>query len=99
MPEGFYDPLSKQVKTMSILQKSIRVNGEEIIDTSFIYFRVTVIQLTNAAVTVENVFKHELAPIPISIFNETSKVKGRHEKDSRIQGVNWHNEQTGTYNY
>ena len=75
LPEGFYDPFSKQVKTMSILQKSICVNDEEIIDTFLIYSRVIVLQLTNAAMTVENIFKHELAPIPTSIFNNDSDLR------------------------
>lgn len=68
--EGVYDPLSKQGKTKSILQKSVRVNDEEIIDTSLICSIVIAMQLTNAAMTAENVFKHELAPIATSIFND-----------------------------
>ena len=75
MPEGFYDPLSKQVKAMSILQKSVRVNDGEIIGTSLIYSRVIALQLTNVAMTVENVFKHELAPIPTSIFNDDGDLR------------------------
>ena len=68
---------------MFILQKRV----QEIIDTSLIYSRVIAMQLTNVSVTVENIFKHELALISISIFNdnndfETCKVKGRPEKDS-----------------
>ena len=33
------------------------------------------LQLTNAAMTVENIFKHELAPIPTSIFNNDSDLR------------------------
>ena len=60
---------------MSILQKSIQANDEEIIDTSLIYSRVIALQLTNAAMIVENVFKHELPPIPTSIFNDDSDLR------------------------
>ena len=55
---------------MSFLQKSVRVNDEEIIDTSLIYSRVFAMQLI-----VENVFKHELAPIPTSIFNNDGDLR------------------------
>lgn len=80
LPEGFYNPFSKQVKTMSILEKSICVNDEEIIDTFLTYSRVIVLQLTNAAMTVENIFKHEFAPIPTSIFNDDSDLRSAKSK-------------------
>ena len=96
--EGFYNPLSKQVKTMPILQKSAPVIDEEITDTSLIYSRVVAMELTNAAMAVKNVLMYELACLPNSIFNDEgdlrlSKVKGRPEKDSKIRGVKSHNEQ------
>ena len=72
LPEEFYDPLSK---FLNILQKSVQVNDEEIIDTSLIYSRVIALQLTNAAMTVEKVFKHELTPIPTSIFNDDGDLR------------------------
>ena len=72
-PEGFYAPLIKQDKTfsrMSILQKRVRINNDEIMDTSVIYSRVIAMSLTNPAMTLENVFKDELAPITTSTFND-----------------------------
>ena len=42
-PEMFSDPLSKQVKTISILQKSVLVNDVEIIGTTLVYSRCNVI--------------------------------------------------------
>ena len=41
---------------MYILQKSVRVNDEEIIDTSPNFSKVIAMQLTNMAMTVENLF-------------------------------------------
>ena len=55
---------------MFVLQQSVRVNIDEIIDTSLVYLRVIAMQLTNPGMIVEKVFKHELAPIPTSIFND-----------------------------
>ena len=43
---------------MPILQKSVWVNDEEIIETSFIYSRVIAMQWANEASAVENLFKH-----------------------------------------
>ena len=57
---------------LSILQKSVRVNDKEIIGTSFIYSIVIAMQLQNVAVTVENIFEHELALKPTYIFNDDS---------------------------
>ena len=57
---------------MSIIQASVRVNDE---DTSLIYSRVISVQLTNPAMTVENVFKHKLAPRSTSIFNDGSDLR------------------------
>ena len=74
-PKGFTTHLVSRLKVMSILQKSVRVNDEEIIDTSLIDSRVIAIQLTNTAMTVENVFKHKLAPVPTSIFNDDGDLR------------------------
>ena len=60
---------------MSILQKSVWVNDEEIIETSFIYSRVTAMQWANEASAVENLFKHELASILNSVFNDDSDLR------------------------
>ena len=40
LPDGFYKPVAAVVLTMKKLKKSIKVNKVEVIDTSFIYFRV-----------------------------------------------------------
>lgn len=90
---------------MFILQKSVQVHDKEIIDTSLIYYRVVAMQLTNVSVTVENIFKHELALISISIFNDNNDLRLAKSKAdlkrtlARIHGINSHNEQTRTYNY
>lgn len=60
---------------MSILQKSVWVNDEEIIETSFIYSRVIAMQWANEASAVENLFKHELTSILNSVFNDDSDLR------------------------
>ena len=71
LPNGFYAILNKEVKTVTVLKKSVKVNDVEIIDASLIYSRVIALQLTNNALEIENVFKFELAPIPTSMFEDT----------------------------
>ena len=90
---------------MFILQKSVQVHDKEIIDTSLIYYRVVAMQLTNVSVTVENIFKHELALILISIFNDANDLRLAKSKAdlkmtlARIHDIDSHNEPTRTYNY
>lgn len=60
---------------MSILQKSVWINDKEIIENYFIYSRVIAMQLANEALTVENLFKHELASILNSVFNDDSDLR------------------------
>ena len=67
LPDGFYRQLSKKVRTMATVKKSVPVNDAEIIDTSLIYSCVTAMQLTNEAMTVEKIFKYELSPIPTAV--------------------------------
>ena len=59
---------------MAIVKKFVPVNDVEIIDTSLIYSRVIAIQLTNKAMTVGNIFKYELPPIPTALFNDEDKM-------------------------
>ena len=62
---------------MKKLKKSIKVNKVEVIDTSFIYFRVIALQLTNKALNVKNVFSFELSPVSTSIFDDTRSAKSK----------------------
>ena len=77
LPDGFYKPVAAVVLTMKKLKKSIKVNKVEVIDTSFIYFRVIALQLTNKALNVKNVFSFELSPVPTSIFDDTRSAKSK----------------------
>ena len=75
LPDGFYKPLSSCVTPMKKLKKSIRVNEVDVIDTSLIYSRVIALQLTNEALTIENIFCYELSPIPTSMFEDKGAMK------------------------
>ena len=65
---------------MVIVKKSVPVNDVEIIDTSLIYSCVIAMQLTNEAMTVENIFKYELSPIPTTLFNDEGEMRVANSK-------------------
>ena len=67
---------------MKKLKKSIRVDDVEVIDTSLIYSRVIALQLINDALKVENVFQHELSPIPTSMFDDIGNMRSAKTKSS-----------------
>ena len=52
----------------------------EIIDISLIYSRVIAMQLTNEAMTVVNIFKYELSPIPTALFNDEDEMRAAKSK-------------------
>ena len=68
-PEGFYYPLSKQVYPSEKRSSKCRRN----IDTSLIYSRIITMQLTNATVTGENIFKHDI--LLTFIFNDDGDLR------------------------
>ena len=59
---------------MATVKKFVPLNDVEIIDTSLIYSRITAMQLTNKVMTVGNIFKYELPPIPTALFNDEGKM-------------------------
>ena len=65
---------------MAIVKKSVPLNDVEIIETSLIYLRVIVIQLTNKAMTVENIFNYKLSPIPTALFNDKAEMRAAKSK-------------------
>ena len=80
MPDGFYRQLSKKVRTMAIVKKSVPVNDMEITDRSLIYSHVTAMQLTHEAMIVQNIFKYDLSPVPIALFNDEGKMRAAKSK-------------------
>jgi hypothetical protein len=73
-PQGFNDPLSKKVTTMSISKKQITIGSTGTFDTELIYSRVMGLIHTRQ-VDLENIFEHELAPVPTSMFKENGDIR------------------------
>ncbi|MES9884040.1 MAG: hypothetical protein ABW185_24600 [Sedimenticola sp.] len=74
LPDKFYQPLSKEVVTMEASKKSIQIGNVNVYDTTLIYSRVIALQLSRNVSMVE-VLKFELAPIPTSMFLESGDMR------------------------
>ena len=71
----FIDNFLRKLGPWPLSKKSVPVNDAEIVDTSLIYSCVIAMQLTNEVMTVENIFKYELSPIPTALFNDEGEMK------------------------
>jgi len=74
LPSGFNAPLSKKVVTMAVTKKSIKVGGKDVYDVNLIYSRVLGLQQTRD-IDLPTVLKHELAPMPTSMFKENGTMR------------------------
>ena len=76
--KGFETHLVSRLKLCLFFRKVLInkwINDKEITENYFIYSRVIAMQLANEALTVENLFKHELASILNSVFNDDSDLR------------------------
>lgn len=74
LPAGFYAPISKQVVTMKAGKKSVKVGDKDVYDVYVIYTRVLGLQQTRD-IDLTDVLKHELSPLPTSVFKETGEMR------------------------
>lgn len=79
LPRGFYDTIKKEVITMTIAKKSIKVGDVEVFDTDLIFARVMCL-LNAGHLKLEDVFSYELSPIPVSLFKENGEMRINHNK-------------------
>ena len=73
-PAGFYDTIPKKVTNMTVTKQYVRVGEVKVIDTGLIYSRVIGLQASSRDVDVNDVFSHELAPIPTSLLTEVGEM-------------------------
>ena len=74
LPAGFHNSIKKNVKTMLINKKSIKIKDVEIYNTETIYARVMAL-ISTGALQLDEVFKYELSPIPVSLFEESGDMR------------------------
>ena len=73
-PEGFDMTIPKKVVTMAVAKKGIRVGSTEVFDATLIYSRVLGLMATRY-INFQEVLKHELAPMPTSMFDEKGEMR------------------------
>ena len=81
LPEGFYSTIHRKVKTLPSDKKSVKVGDVEIFSTEAIYARVMCL-LSIGSINLEEVLKHELSPVPSSIFSETGDIRSASGKSA-----------------
>ena len=69
-PSGFNDTLSKNVVTLSVIQKALKVGSTPMIDMNIIYSRVLVLQQSSKDIILDKVLQYELAAVPASMFDD-----------------------------
>lgn len=74
LPCSFNAPLSMKVVTIAITKKSIKVGGKDVYDVNLIFSWVLSLQQSRD-IELTAVLKHELAPMPTSMFNETGEMR------------------------
>lgn len=73
-PSGFYTPIPKQIVTLDVAKKSVRVGDKDVFDVNLIYSRVLGLQQTRS-INLSDVLKHELAPVPTSMFKDDGEMR------------------------
>ena len=73
-PAGFNTPIPKQTVTMDVAKKSVRVGDKHVYDVNLIYSRVLGLQQTRS-INLSDVLKHELAPVPTSMFKDDGEMR------------------------
>ena len=73
-PDSFYEPLSSKVVTMSISKKQIKLGSQDCYDTDLIYSRVMGL-MSSREIDLKELFSHELAPVPTSMFEDNGDMR------------------------
>ena len=74
-PEGFRNTISRKVKTIADGKKFVSVGTEKVYDTTVIYSRVIGIQASSRELDLKKVLRHELAPVPTSMFHDSGAAR------------------------
>ena len=78
-PNRFYNGMKKEVKTMKSGEKCSKSGDIEVFNKGLIYCRVMYL-LSIGIITIEVVLKHELSPLPLSLFENTGEMRASTSK-------------------
>ena len=74
LPQGFYDKISSPVVTMATSRKGISVGAATTVDTEVIFNRTLGI-IGSGEFDLNDLFSHELAPIPTALFLDDGSMR------------------------
>ena len=74
MPSGFYDSIRKMVTMMETAKKGVTVGDGTVFDMEKLYGRMLVVG-QQCHIDLRRVFSFELAPHPLSLFDEYGKIR------------------------
>ena len=81
LPDGFYSTIQKKVITMACKPKRKDLNVHEAYNTEMLYSRVMCLLSVNQ-ISLDDLFKYELSPIPLSMFKATGEGRFPSNKSS-----------------
>ena len=68
-PEGFLDPITKQIVTCTWVGKPLKLGTETVYDPAVIYGRVLGLQSRPRSININDISVHELAPFATAMFD------------------------------
>ena len=75
LPGGFWSAITRQVKTTAKTKRPrINENGK-VCDTELIFSRTLALQATSRNIDFQTLLSHELAPFPVSLFDESGNMR------------------------
>ena len=74
-PNSFHEKISRKIKTLSEMRKSIKVGESKVFDTELIFSRLVCLQASSREVNLKELLAYELAPIPTSLFSENGSMR------------------------
>ena len=87
LPGGFYDTISRKVKTMADGRKGVKAGKKVVLDSEAIYVRALGLRHINPDSDFEKLLVYELSPYPISIFNEKEAMRPCNQKLKLMTGL------------
>ena len=79
LPERFHNTIQKTVVTMKEMKKKVKTRDVVVYSTEVIYSRVMCF-LNAKQIDLKDLFKYELSPVPLSLFNENGDIRLAKEK-------------------
>ncbi len=74
-PDNFHSPIHKEVQTMAMAKKHVKVGDANVYDTEIIYARIMGLQESARTYDTKKLMSHELSPQPTSMFDKKGNMR------------------------